>query len=156
MAFRIKKLGDTTYKTFTVRDILGLVGDVVNDEVRIAGEVFRISTAEEIESGGSGSGGGSGGGGGDQFIPGPMPLPTVDWIRVPITVSSPGQETFNVQLPLDDLEGLFLVVNGAMYDAGSNFHVQESSLQWHGSFPLDVNDTVYLKYLSISSSESEF
>ncbi|MFZ4426662.1 MAG: hypothetical protein ACOYOO_05850 [Saprospiraceae bacterium] len=153
MAFRIKKLGEATYKTFTMRDLLALVGDTVNDEVRIAGEVFRISTAEEIESSGGGTGGG---GGGDNAIPAPMPLPTVDWIRIPITVGTPGQETFNVQLPLDDLEGLFLVVNGAVYDAGSNFHVQESSLQWHGSFPLDVNDTVYLKYLSISSSEPEF
>lgn len=155
MAFRIKKLGENTFKTFTVRDILGLIGDTVNDEVRIKGEVFRITTAEEIEPE-SGNGSGSGSGGGAPYVPGPSTPITVDWIRVPIEVTSPGQETFNVQLPLNDLEGLFLVVNGAVYDAGSAFNVQQGALQWHGSFPLDVNDSVYLKYLAITSADPQF
>jgi len=151
MAFRIKKLGEDTFKTFTMRDILSLIGDTVNDEVRIRGEVFRISTTEEIvPDSGNGSSGGSG-----PYIPGPSAPITLDWIRVPIEVTTPGQETFNVALPLNDLEGLLLVVNGAVYDAGSTFHVQQDALQWHGGFQLDVNDSVYLKYLVLSSTDPQ-
>jgi hypothetical protein len=45
MAFEIRKVGSTVKKTFNIRDILRLLGDRVNDEVRIDDESFRISTA---------------------------------------------------------------------------------------------------------------
>ena len=145
MAFEIRKVGSTVKKTFNIRDILRLLGDRVNDEVRIDDESFRISTATELDGN---DGGGNGGG---VIDPDSSPLPLVDWIRVQLEVTQSGQIYFPVTVPYGDPEGYFLVVNGAMYDHGINsaFHITEATLVWHGGFTLEIGDRVYLKYLTL-------
>ena len=144
MAFEIRKVGSTLKKTFDIRDILRLLGDRINDEVRIDDVAFRISSATELD-------GGEGGGGGGVIDPSSIPLPLVDWIRVQLQVTESGQTYFPVTVPYGDPEGYFLVVNGAMYDHGINsaFHITEATLVWHGGFTLEIGDRVYLKYLTL-------
>jgi hypothetical protein len=144
MAFEIRKVGSTLKKTFDIRDILRLLGDRINDEVRIDDVAFRISSATELDGGDGGSGGGV-------IDPSSIPLPLVDWIRVQLQVTESGQTYFPVTVPYGDPEGYFLVVNGAMYDHGINsaFHVTEATLVWHGGFTLEIGDRVYLKYLTL-------
>lgn len=152
MAFEIRKVGSTLKKTFDIRDILRLLGDRINDEVRIGDVAFRISSATELDGGG-GSGGGNGGA---VIDPSSVPLPLVDWIRVQLEVTESGQTYFPVTVPYGDPEGYFLVVNGAMYDHGINsaFHITEATLVWHGGFPLEVGDRVYLKYLTLKKNNA--
>lgn len=137
MAFQIRKVGTNSLAIFTIQDLLGLLGDPVNDEVRIHGQQFRISSATELGDGGGNL---------------PSLLPVADWQRIPLNVTQSGQSTFQVTLPISDPEGLLLVVNGAVYDHGltSAFHVQGNTLSWHGPFSLDISDSVYLKYLILS------
>ena len=148
MAFEIRKVGSTLKKTFDIRDILRLLGDRINDEVRIDDVAFRISSATELD-------GGDGGGGG-VIDPSSIPLPLVDWIRVQLEVTESGQTYFPVTAPYGDPEGYFLVVNGAMYDHGINsaFHITEATLVWHGGFTLEVGDRVYLKYLTLKKNNA--
>jgi hypothetical protein len=152
MAFEIRKVGSTLKKTFDIRDVLRLLGDRINDEVRIDDVAFRISSATELD-GGDGSGGGNGGG---VIDPSSIPLPLVDWIRVQLQVTESGQTYFPVTVPYGDPEGYFLVVNGAMYDHGINsaFHITEATLVWHGGFTLEVGDRVYLKYLTLKKNNA--
>ena len=149
MAFEIRKVGSTLKKTFDIRDILRLLGDRINDEVRIDDVAFRISSATELD-------GGEGGGGGGVIDPSSIPLPLVDWIRVQLQVTESGQTYFPVTVPYGDPEGYFLVVNGAMYDHGINsaFHITEATLVWHGGFTLEVGDRVYLKYLTLKKNNA--
>ena len=153
MAFEIRKVGSTLKKTFDIRDILRLLGDRINDEVRIDDVAFRISSATELDGGDGGSGGGNGGG---VIDPSSIPLPLVDWIRVQLQVTESGQTYFPVTVPYGDPEGYFLVVNGAMYDHGINsaFHITEATLVWHGGFTLEVGDRVYLKYLTLKKNNA--
>ena len=146
MPFEIRKVGSTVKKTFNIRDILRLLGDKVNDEVRIDDVSYRISSATELPTGG-------GGGAAGIIDPSTIPLPLVDWIRVPIPITQSGQTQFPVDVPYGDPEGVFLVVNGAMYDHGVNsaFHVSEDILFWHGGFNLETSDQMYLKYLTLKS-----
>ena len=54
-------------------------------------------------------------------------------------------------VPINDPEGLLLVVNGAMYDYGNDaaFHLEGNNLYWHGGFTLEITDRIYLKYLTL-------
>jgi hypothetical protein len=140
MTFQIRKVGSAAVRICGIKDLLGLLGDKVNDEVRIDDESYRISSAVEA----AGQGGGV-------VTPAPMILPVVDWIREPIQVAQSGQTIFPIAVPIDDPEGLLLVVNGAMYDYGADgaFHIEGEVLIWHGSFSLEPTDRVYLKYLTL-------
>lgn len=144
MAFRIKRLGAQEPETFSVVDILKLLGDKVNDEIRINGLAYRLSSVQEI--------GGDGSGGSD---PGLIALPVVDWIRTPLTITMSAQANFQVSLPVSDPEGLLLVVNGAVYDYGlqAAFHLEGNSLYWHGGFDLEINDRIYLKHLTLKPQQ---
>ena len=51
MAFRIKRLGAQEPETFSVVEILKLLGDKVNDEIRINGLAYRLSSVQEIGGG---------------------------------------------------------------------------------------------------------
>lgn len=139
MAFSIQRVGATESETFSMIDILRILGDKVNDEIKINGHAYRLSTVQEF--------------GGDEgsVDPNLIPLPTVDWIRTPLDIITAGQTNFQVNVPISDPEGLLLVVNGAMYDYGSDaaFHMEGNNLYWHGGFTLEITDRIYLKYLTL-------
>jgi hypothetical protein len=139
MAFSIQRVGATESETFTTVDILRILGDKVNDEIKINGHAYRLSTVQEF------------GGNGGSVDPSLIPLPSVDWIRTPLNIITGGQTNFQVNVPINDPEGLFLVVNGAMYDYGNDaaFHLEGNNLYWHGGFTLEITDRIYLKYLTL-------
>ncbi len=139
MAFSIQRVGATESETFSMIDVLRILGDKVNDEIKINGHAYRLSTVQEF------------GGDGGSIDPSLIPLPTVDWIRTPLDIITAGQTNFQVNIPINDPEGLLLVVNGAMYDYGSDaaFHMEENNLYWHGGFTLEITDRIYLKYLTL-------
>ncbi len=139
MAFSIQRVGATESETFTTVDILRILGDKVNDEIKINGHAYRLSTVQEF------------GGNGGTVDPSLIPLPSVDWIRTPLNIITGGQTNFQVNVPINDPEGLLLVVNGAMYDYGNEaaFHLEGNNLYWHGGFTLEITDRIYLKYLTL-------
>lgn len=139
MAFSIQRVGATESETFSIGDILRMLGDKVNDEIKINGHAYRLSTVQEF------------GGDGGSVDPSLIPLPTVDWIRTPLDIITAGQTNFQVNVPISDPEGLLLVVNGAMYDCGNDaaFHMEGNNLYWHGGFTLEITDRIYLKYLTL-------
>ena len=139
MAFSIQRVGATESEIFTIVAILRILGDKVNDEIKINGLAYRLSTVQEF------------GGDGGSVDPSLIPLPTVDWIRTPLDIITAGQTNFQVNIPINDPEGLLLVVNGAMYDYGSDaaFHMEGNNLYWHGGFTLEITDRIYLKYLTL-------
>ena len=139
MAFSIQRVGATESETFSMVDVLRILGDKVNDEIKINGHAYRLSTVQEF------------GGDGGSVDPSLIQLPSVDWIRTPLDIISAGQTNFQVNVPINDPEGLLLVVNGAMYDYGSDaaFHMEGNNLYWHGGFTLEITDRIYLKYLTL-------
>jgi len=77
-----------------------------------------------------------------------------DWQKIPITVDVSGQLQFTVNLATNDPEGLFLAVNGAIYDYGINsaFDINSGILNWHGGFNLEPTDHIYIKYLTLTNN----
>jgi len=140
MGFTLTHIRTGQKKSFTTKALLEILGDRVNDEIRINGERYRISSATSSDSG-SGTG---------EYPASWRP----DWKKVDITVLVWGQTQFPFSASFSDPEGLFLVVNGALYDYGlkSAFHINNGILYWHGAFILEVHDTIYIKYLTLISN----
>ncbi len=138
MAFTLTKIRTGEQKNFTVRDILEILGDSINDEIIIRGESYRINNVQ----------GDLGGAASDSSIW------KADWQKIPISVESSGQTQFSVNVDTNDPEGLFLAVNGAIYDYGINsaFDISSGTLNWHGGFNLEPTDHVYIKYLILSNN----
>lgn len=136
MAFTLTHVRTGEQRDFTIRDILEMLGDPINDEILIRGEIYRIKNVQ-----GDLSGGGSGG------------FSRADWKKIIIQVNQSGQQAFPVNLNWDDLEGIFLVVNGALFDYGTEaaFHISGNVLQWHGRFSLEPSDNIYIKYLTLTN-----
>lgn len=126
MAFTLKHIRTGKSELFTLQVLLEMLGDSINDEIVIKGEAFQITSVKE--SGFASS----------------------DWQKQVLNVTSNGQNQFEIELNTSDPEGLFLVVNGALFDYGQNgaFHIDGTTLYWHGQFGLEITDMVYLKYLS--------
>jgi hypothetical protein len=135
MAFTLTQISTGEQKDFNIREILELLGDPINDEIRIRGQIYRIGDVQ-----GDLTGGGNGG------------SVRADWKKYALAVTQTGQNSFDVNLNTDDPEGLFLVVNGALYDYGTDgaFHIEGTRLYWHGRFTLELTDIIYLKYLTLS------
>lgn len=137
MAFTLTHIRTGEQKNFTVREILELLGDPINDEILIRGESYRINNVQgDLSSGGGGTG---------------TSTWRADWQKIPMTVSVSGQTQFSVNVNTTDPEGLFLVVNGAIYDYGINsaFDINSGTLNWHGGFNLEPTDHVYIKHLTL-------
>ena len=137
MAFTLTQVRTGQQNNFTVREILELLGDPINDEIIIRGESYRINNVQ----------GDLGGGGGSTD----NVTWKADWQKVPLTIGVSGQNQFSVNLNTSDPEGLFLAVNGAIYDYGVNsaFDINSGTLNWHGGFNLEPTDHVYIKYLTL-------
>ena len=136
MAFTLTQVRTGEQKNFSVREILELLGDPINNEIIIHGESYRINNVQ----GDLGSGGGT-----------DSSTWRADWQKIPMTIGVSGQNQFPVSISTNDPEGLFLVVNGAIYDYGINsaFDINSGTLNWHGGFNLEPTDHVYIKYLTL-------
>jgi hypothetical protein len=137
MLFKLTNIRTRVQKTFSLKDLLSLLGDRINDEIRFGKERYKISTIQELYDGQQES---------STLVWKP------EWIKLNLTVSTSGQAQFPFEPNADDPEGLFLVVNGALFDHGSHsaFHVEEGVLYWHGRFQLEPTDVVYVKYLTLT------
>ncbi len=137
MLFKLTNIRTRIQKTFSTKDLLGLLGDKVNDEVRFGKERYRISTLQDVEENSSSP---------SNLIWRP------EWIKIDLVVSTSSQVDFPFHAEVNDPEGLFLVINGALFDHGSHsaFHVEGGVLHWHGRFSLEPTDVVYVKYLTLN------
>ncbi len=133
MAFTLTHIRTGDQINFTIRDILQLLGDPVNNEILIRGESFRINDVQGDIGGGNWR---------------------ADWQKIPMAVEQSGQTEFSIDLNTNDPEGLFLAVNGAIYDYGINsaFDIDSGTLNWHGGFNLEPTDYVYIKYLTLTTN----
>jgi hypothetical protein len=134
MAFTLTHIRTGEEQTFTVQVLLEKLGDPINDEIIINGEAYRIASVQEDSSTGGGT-------------------ISSNWVRQSIEVTQSDQTEFEVDINTSDPEGLFLVVNGALFDYGQNgaFHIEGTTLFWHGRFNLSPTDQVYIKYLTLNS-----
>lgn len=134
MAFALTHVRTGQQVVFTVREILELLGDPINDEILIHGQAYRIASVQGDLGGGTGGS-----------------IGTVDWKKQTITVGQSGQSSFEINITPSDPEGLFMVVNGALFDYGTDgaFHIDSGKLYWHGRFQLEPTDIVYLKFLTL-------
>ncbi len=139
MQFILTHINTGAQQTFSTKDLLGILGDRINDEIEIKGQRYRISTALSVDSSG-----------GEGSVPQTW---RADWQKLPIAISTNAQEEFVVHVNVSDPEGLFLVVNGALYDYGQNsaFHIDGEKLFWHGGFNLETTDNMYIKHLTLSN-----
>lgn len=134
MAFRLSTVRTGAVQVFSIQTILALLGDAINDEIELEGDAYRISSYDPLDG----------------------ELPTVaaraDWKKIPLTITSPGQTHFPFEGTDGDPEGMFLVVNGLVYDYGvqSAFHLDNAQIYWHGGFELDPTDILYIKQLVLT------
>jgi hypothetical protein len=134
MAFTLTHIRTGEDQLFTIQVLLEKLGDPINDEIIINGEAYRIASVQEDSSTGGGT-------------------VSSNWVRESIEVTQSDQTEFEVDINTSDPEGLFLVVNGALLDYGQNgaFHIEGTTLFWHGRFNLSPTDQVYIKYLTLNS-----
>ena len=134
MAFTLTHIRTGEDQLFTIQVLLEKLGDPINDEIIINGEAYPIASVQEDSSTGGGS-------------------VSSNWVRESIEVTQSDQTEFEVDINASDPEGLFLVVNGALFDYGQNgaFHIEGTTLFWHGRFNLSPTDQVYIKYLTLNS-----
>ncbi len=126
MTFILQNIRSGQETEFSITDILLLLGDPINDEIKIGKKKFRISSCQEI----------SNGTGEDR-----------QWVKTTLPVTANGQTIFNVQLNTSNLDGIFLVVNNFIYDHNTSFTISPTTLTWIGEFPLEISDSVYIKQL---------
>ncbi len=126
MTFILQNIRSGQPKEFSIKDLLSILGDPVNDEIRIGKQRFRISTCVEL-CGAEGE--------------------AKQWLKIPLTVNANGQTQFTIQLDTSNLDGIFMVVNNLVYDHNTSFTVSTTTLTWTGDFPLEQTDTVYIKQL---------
>ncbi|MGB0271511.1 MAG: hypothetical protein ACPGAJ_06305 [Schleiferiaceae bacterium] len=123
MNFQIQTLRGEQ-KTLGIQDLLGVLGDSVNDEIVIGDDTYRISSAQSMGSGAS----------------------PVDWVITPLTVQASGQDRFQLPVAILDPESAFFTVNNVDYTHGANYHFEGTDLAWHGAFSLEPSDEVHIKY----------
>ena len=131
MAFTLTHIRTGEDQLFTIQVLLEKLGDPINDEIIINGEAYRIAGVQESATG----------------------TVSGNWQRETIEVVESDQTEFEVDINTSYPEGLFLVVNGALFDYGQNgaFHIEGTTLFWHGRFNLSPTDQVYIKYLTLNS-----
>ena len=133
MAFTLTHIRTGDQINFTIREILQMLGDPINNEILIRGESFRINDVQGDIGGGNWR---------------------ADWQKIPMAVEQSGQTEFSIDLNANDPEGLFLALNGAIYDYGINgaFDIDSGTLNWHGGLNLEPTDHVYIKYLTLTTN----
>lgn len=127
MAFTLIHLLSGEDREFNTKDLLELLGDTVNDEIIIKGQVYRPSTLVEL----AGSGGGS-----------PMIFRSFYY---EIENDETSELVFDYQLNND---AILLTHNKQLcdYDENADFHIANGLLLWHGT-PLLTNDRIVIRVL---------
>jgi len=125
MNFTIKTLRGEQ-KTLGIQDLLGLLGESINDEIVIGEVTYRISSAQSIATGGSPA--------------------AVDWMVTPLRVQASGQDRFQLSHAILDPESAFFTVNNVDYTHGMQYHFEGTELIWHQTFALEPTDEVHIKY----------
>lgn len=123
MNFQIQTLRGEQ-KTLGIQDLLGVLGDSVNDEIVIGDDTYRISSAQSMGSGAS----------------------PVDWVITPLTVQASGQDRFQLPVAILDPESAFFTVNNVDYTHGMHYHFEGTELVWYQAFMLEPTDEVFIKY----------
>lgn len=127
MPFILQNIRNGQETQFSITDLLKLIGDPINDEIKIGKKKYRISSCQEISSGGSAD--------------------EKQWVKSVIEVNVNGQAQFDISLDDDNTEGIFMVVNNMVYDHDTAFYIDKSKLYWTGEFSLETTDEVYIKQL---------
>ena len=126
MGFEVRKVRDGERVSFSIREILKLLGDKINDEIQIEGEVYRISSCRETSS---------------------VSLEqTLNWVEIQIQVDYESQSIFTIEIQTEDYESIQLKVNSIPYSYEKDFHIEQARLLWHGEFSLDPSDQITLSY----------
>ncbi len=128
MAFILQNIRSGQETEFSIKDLLTLLGDPVNDEIKIGKKKFRISSCQELSNGV--------GAGEDR-----------QWVKTTLDVTANGQSQFNVTIEQNNTDGIFMVVNNLVYDYNTSFYVDSSKVYWIGDFPLETTDSIYIKQL---------
>lgn len=130
MGFTLKHLRTAEIEHFSTKELLELLGDKINDEILLKGEVYRISSFVATD-------------GGD------FTMPTFQWQSVQLPASD-GASSFPFTGSTETV-GLFFSINGVLYEYGQtkDFHVANGQLLWHGGFPIDSKDHLIVKWLKI-------
>ncbi len=129
MSFSLRTIRDNHSKVFSIQKILELLGETINDEIRIDGKAYRISSFLALDSGG---------GTGQIII----------WQTLDLVVTQDAQQLFPLSDSINDFTNIQLYVNGVLYTYGmlESYHISGDNLHWHGEFILETSDQIHLKY----------
>lgn len=130
MGFTLRHLLTGETRDFSTKQLLEILGDKVNDEIQLYGEVYRISSFIATDGG--------------DFTP-----PVLEWNSLTIPTAD-GVTSFAFSAT-DETTGLFLTVNGVLYEYGptKDFHIAGGNILWHGTFALDSKDVMIVKWLKM-------
>lgn len=131
MGFTLRHLRTAEVEHFSTKELLEILGDKVNDEILLNGEVYRISSFEATDSG--------------DFV-----APTFLWESIQLQAAN--NATIFPFTGSSETIGLIFSINGVLYEYGltKDFHVENGQLIWHGGFSIDAKDRLVVKWLKIS------
>ena len=131
MAFSLRTTRDNQLKLFSMKKILEMIGEEINDEINIDGKAYLLSSFVDL---------GGNGGGGSTYI----------WNTTNLVAVSNNQVEFYLSNIISDFSNTKLYINGVHYEYGITkaYHIIGRTLQWHGGFELGVDDEIYLKYIT--------
>lgn len=129
MAFSLRTTRDNQLRVFSVKKILELLGEDVNNEINIEGKAYLLSSFVELNSNSSGQ--------------------NTLWQTIELVISQNNQQILPLNIFINDADSPELFINGILYSYGitRSFHITDNNLFWHGGFGLEISDVIYLKYL---------
>ncbi len=130
MAFSLRTTRDYQLKLFSIKKILEIIGENINDEINIDGKAYLLSSFVDL---------GGNGGGGSTYI----------WNTTHLVVTNANQVEFYLSNIISDFSNTRLYINGVHYEYGITkaYHIIGRTLLWHGGFELETGDEIYLKYV---------
>ena len=131
MAFSLRTTRDYQLKLFSIKKILEIIGENINDEISIDGKAYLLSSFVEL---------GGNGGGGSTYI----------WNTTTLVASGSNQVEFYLSNIISDFSNTRLYINGVHYEYGITkaYHIVGRTLLWHEGFVLENTDEIYLKYIT--------
>jgi len=130
MGFSLKEIRSGAPELFDLQAILNLLGDTINDEIELGENRYRITSFQEIGSGGTGA--------------------SNTWTSFAISIPNVGTSIFSLEGRLIDVSNLFLSLNNVLYKYGQDFSIESGNLHWQGAFELEPSDSLQLRYQIIA------